>query len=255
MLSLARRAVLIQASSAVIPSYVMQCAALPGRVLDGIDRVNRNFLWGTTENQRKVHWVGWQKVTRAKEDGGVGLQTARGRNIALLAKLNWRLHTEQDMLWARVLKQRYCFGRRARALNANRLPCSQVWSAMKRGREVFNKGSMWLVGRDNNQSFWFGNWIKRGSIRHRILGPLTREAELLEVKDVLTDSGWDWGLLPFALPMDIKNLILATPVPITSRGSNRLVWAGSTKGGFDVKSAYNLAEHPNYILALCTGWI
>ena len=60
LLSLAGRAVLIQASSAAIPSYVMQCTALPGRVLDGIDRVNRNFLWGTTENQRKVHWVGWE---------------------------------------------------------------------------------------------------------------------------------------------------------------------------------------------------
>ena len=50
---------------------------------------------------------------------------------------------------------------------------------MKRGRDVFNKGSMWLVGRDSNQSFWFGNWIKGDPIRHRILGPLTREAELL----------------------------------------------------------------------------
>ena len=55
LLSLAGCAVLIQASLAAIPSYVMQCAALPGRVLDGIDRVNRNFLWGTTENQRKMH--------------------------------------------------------------------------------------------------------------------------------------------------------------------------------------------------------
>ena len=150
LLSLARCAVLIQASSPAIPSYVMQCAALPRRVLDGIERVNRNFLWGSMDNQRKMHWVGWQKVTRAKEEGGLGLQTARGRNIALLAKLNWRLHTEQDMLWARVLKQKYCSSRRARAINTDRLPCSQVWTAIKRGREVFNKGSMWLVGRDSN---------------------------------------------------------------------------------------------------------
>ena len=89
---------LIQVSSTTIPSYVMQCAALMGRVLDGIDLVNRNFLWGTTENQRRMHGVGWQKVTRTKEEGGLGIQTARGRNTALLAKLNWRLHTEQDML-------------------------------------------------------------------------------------------------------------------------------------------------------------
>ena len=57
------------------------------------------------------------------------------------------------------------------------------------------------------------------------------------------------------LPVDIKNLILATPVSITSRGTDRLVWVGSTKGGFDIKSAYKLAEHTNYMLALSTRWI
>jgi len=44
MLSLAGRTVLIQALSAAIPSYVMQCSYLLGKILDGIDRVNRNFL-------------------------------------------------------------------------------------------------------------------------------------------------------------------------------------------------------------------
>ena len=44
MLSLAGRAILIQASSSAIPSYVMQGTYLPGRIFDGIDRVNRNFL-------------------------------------------------------------------------------------------------------------------------------------------------------------------------------------------------------------------
>ena len=64
MLSLAGRSVLIQASSAAIPSYVMQCTYLLGRILDGIDRVNRNFLWGSLDSAKKVHWVGWDKVTK-----------------------------------------------------------------------------------------------------------------------------------------------------------------------------------------------
>ena len=98
MLSLVGRAVLIQASSSSIPSYVMQGTYLPGRILDGIDRVNRNFLWGSSETTRKIHWVGWQKVTKPKDEGGLGLQEAKGRNTALLAKLNWRLHTEDDAL-------------------------------------------------------------------------------------------------------------------------------------------------------------
>ena len=40
MLSLAGRTFLIQASLAAIPAYVMQCTYFPGKILDGLDRVN-----------------------------------------------------------------------------------------------------------------------------------------------------------------------------------------------------------------------
>ena len=56
--------------------------------MDGLDRLNRNFLWGSTDAAKKIHWVGWEKVTKPKEEGGLGLQTAKGRNVAFLAKLN-----------------------------------------------------------------------------------------------------------------------------------------------------------------------
>ena len=39
LLSMAGRSVLIQASTSAIPAYVMQNILLPGRILDGIDRV------------------------------------------------------------------------------------------------------------------------------------------------------------------------------------------------------------------------
>ena len=100
LLSLAGRAVLIQASLAAIPAYVIQCTYIPNSILEGVDRVNRNFLWGSTESSKKIHWVGWQKVTKSKEEGGLGLQFAKGRNTALLAKLNWRFNVEKEALWA-----------------------------------------------------------------------------------------------------------------------------------------------------------
>ena len=74
LFSMAERAVLIQASSSAIPTYIMQCNLLPDKVLDGIDRVNRNFLWGSTEEKGKMHWVGWKKVTRAKKKGDWGFK-------------------------------------------------------------------------------------------------------------------------------------------------------------------------------------
>ena len=55
MLSLAGWTILIEASLAVIPSYIMQCNYIPKRILDGIDQVNQNFLWGSSKATRRIH--------------------------------------------------------------------------------------------------------------------------------------------------------------------------------------------------------
>ena len=116
---MARRTVLIQASSSAIPAYIMHSNLLLGKVLEGIDRVNRNFLWGSIENKGKMHWVGWKKVTRPKDEGGLGIQIAKGRNTTLLAKLNWRFHTEDKAPWAKVLRMKYCNPQRLNSTNAD----------------------------------------------------------------------------------------------------------------------------------------
>ena len=146
LLSLAGRTVLIQASISTIPAYVMQSTTLPKKLLDDIDRVNRNFLWGSSDSSKRMHWVGWHKVTKAKDQGGLGIQSARGRNQALLTKLNWRFRTEKDALWAKVLRSKYCNNRRLHARASDKLPCSRVWKAIQKGSEVFHKGIQWILG-------------------------------------------------------------------------------------------------------------
>ena len=45
-----------------------------------------------------MHLVGWGKIIRPKEEGGLGIQSTRAKNLALLAKLNWRLYHEKEAL-------------------------------------------------------------------------------------------------------------------------------------------------------------
>ena len=71
-----------------------------------------------------MHWVNWGKVTKPKDLGGLGLQTTKGRNTALLAKLNWRFHTEIDALWVQVLKKKYCTNGLINSSPEARLPSS-----------------------------------------------------------------------------------------------------------------------------------
>ena len=61
LLSMAGRSVLIQAASSTISSYVMQRCMLLEKVLEGIDRVNRSFLWGSSDNHKKNALGGLEK--------------------------------------------------------------------------------------------------------------------------------------------------------------------------------------------------
>lgn len=91
-LSFAGRTILVKSIMAAIPNYVMQGAALPIHLCDKLDKINRDFLWGSSPDKRKLHLVGWNKIIKSKEEGGLGLQAAKEKNITLLAKLNWRLY-------------------------------------------------------------------------------------------------------------------------------------------------------------------
>ncbi|XP_075645075.1 uncharacterized protein LOC142616073 [Castanea sativa] len=166
LLSLAGRSVLIQASTSTIPAYIMQCTALPNKLLNNIDRVNRNFLWGSLVSSKRTHWVGWHEVTKLKEKGGLGIQSARGRNQALLAKLNWRFHTEKDALWAKVLKSKYCSNQRINARKKDKLPCSRVWEAMKKGGTLLILTDA-LFAKGKLKPFFIGSGIVRNSVVFR----------------------------------------------------------------------------------------
>lgn len=153
-----------------------------------------------------------------------------------------------------MFKMKYCNQRRRVAVNANKLPCSSIWTAMKKGRDTFNKGSRWLVGKDSRLSVWHGNWTNGGTLRELIQGPITQEASLLEVKDILLDMGWDWGRIPFEMSLEIKRMIQAIPVTIMSRGTDKLAWAGSPQGTFDLKSAYRIAMGLDTTIPFSASW-
>lgn len=71
--------------------------------------------------KNSLDWMG-EKVTKSKEEGGLGLQAAKGRNIAMLSKLKWRFRTKRDAPWVQVLKMKYSNQRRRVACNENHLP-------------------------------------------------------------------------------------------------------------------------------------
>lgn len=74
-LSLAGRATLVQSVTSTIATYTMQSTKLPASVSKEIDSLNRKFLWGSTDEKKKIALVKWDVLCQPKSL--VGLEFAR----------------------------------------------------------------------------------------------------------------------------------------------------------------------------------
>lgn len=49
----------------------------------------------------------WKDICQPKELGGLGFRLFHEMNLALLAKLAWKVAIDEDSLWTRVMKAKY----------------------------------------------------------------------------------------------------------------------------------------------------
>lgn len=88
-----------------------------------------------------------------KDLRGLGLQTTKGRDTTLLAKLNWRFYAENDAFWVRVLKKKYCTSQRINFRYEARLPSSPIWKGLKIGEGIFHREVKWIPSQGRNLNF------------------------------------------------------------------------------------------------------
>ena len=124
----------------MMPNHSMQTAFLPGSTCDSIDKLNRNFLWGSSNERRKVHLVAWDKVCMKKNNGGLGLRHLKHQNLAFMSKLYWNMVCHKDELWVRVLRTKYRCGNDLLPTIDIARQGSNAWSGIK---------NVWKTIKDN----------------------------------------------------------------------------------------------------------
>ena len=88
-----------------------------------------------------------------------------------------------------------------------------------------------------------------------IQGPLSLVDQQLRIKDIFKDGIWDWECLSCEIPQHIKYIIQATSCALTSTGGDRLAWAASNQGNFDLGSAYKIAMRDFHAGGFPGKWI
>ncbi|XP_061353784.1 uncharacterized protein LOC133298506 [Gastrolobium bilobum] len=97
------RITLAKSVISAIPVYHMQNSMLPVHVCKEIEKIQRCFIWGDSEDKRRAHYVAWDQMCLPRECGGLGIINLRTQNEAFMQKIAWQLTSDQESLWAKVM--------------------------------------------------------------------------------------------------------------------------------------------------------
>ncbi|XP_026377858.1 uncharacterized protein LOC113272188 [Papaver somniferum] len=118
-------------------------ALLPVSVEKQLDKIMRQFLWGSSKQKSKKSWVDWKTVYLPKERGGVGIKKLRIMNKKLHAKWIWRYGNEERALWRKVVHHK--FGGNQKAFLPNQTSNSvgkSLWSGILKSASAVELNSV-----------------------------------------------------------------------------------------------------------------
>lgn len=66
--------------------------------------MRRNFFWGASTRDKNIAWVAWDNIMTSVKKGGLGVESLKTSNLAMLSKWWWRFNTEPKALWCLLIK-------------------------------------------------------------------------------------------------------------------------------------------------------
>ncbi|KAF7842178.1 ribonuclease H [Senna tora] len=238
-LSLAGRATLVQSVLSTIPLYHMQHSMLPKGTINQIETLERDFLWGSSSEKRKLHQVKWDTVCLPRDLGGLGIKSLHSMNKAFLFKLAWNLFNNKNSLWVKVLSLKYKFDPHLCNYPICKSNDSRLWKEIVDIWPEFYQYVSWTIGNGNLINFWKDQWLNgfpNLAVFCNIEGLQTSGEKLIDFVD--NEGQWKITDELASLPLEVVQKIQNISPPKEFLGPDVPCWKPEANGFFTVKSAY-----------------
>ncbi|GJU70546.1 putative RNA-directed DNA polymerase, eukaryota, reverse transcriptase zinc-binding domain protein [Tanacetum coccineum] len=106
-LSVGGRLTLIKSILGSIPIYYLSLFKAPLKIINLFESIRARFFWGFKKGGRGISWVKWNSILLNNKMGGLDVGSLLAKNLGLLGKWKWRILTEKDALWRKVVKEFY----------------------------------------------------------------------------------------------------------------------------------------------------
>ena len=223
-----------------IPTYVMSCFELPKQLCWDIQQLMARFWWGVKRDEKKIHWLDWNKLCAPKSEGGMGFRILNLFNLSLLAKQGWRFLQYPDSLVTQIFKARYFPN--TSFLNAVAMPAiSFIWRSILAGRDILSKGLRYQIGMGTKVSLWSDPWLPLPFSFKPFSSPM-EGTEAWVVGDLIDKESGEWLTTVIHDLFSTEEAHLILKIPLSLRNTeDRLIWHYDSKGVFSVKSGYHVA--------------
>ncbi|GKV44689.1 hypothetical protein SLEP1_g51849 [Rubroshorea leprosula] len=262
-LSLGGRITLMNSVLSNLPVFWMSVYLIPKGTLLLLDKIRRRFLWGGTEEGKRVNWVKWGRVCKDKERGGLGVKDLRKFNMALLGKWWGRLVSEDSGLWKKIIYEKY--GREGDPsynwLRENTGLGSRWWRDVGRVNVIAEENRGWLedglklkVGEGIEVSFWWDSWCGKGSLANkfpRLYLISTGKNKKINQMGKWNNGIWIWNiqwrrnLYSWEKMQEVELLNQIHDITIERGKKDLWEWQHNKDGRYTTKSAYKALSDGN----------
>lgn len=222
-----------------IPSYAMTCFKLPVSLCKRIQSAVTRFWWDDKEGQHKMAWTSWEKMTKPKAIGGLGVRDFLAFNDAFLGKLSWRILHNPDILLSRVLIGKYCYSESFLSVTEKN-SISHGWRGVLLGRDLLKEKLGWVVGNGLSIKAWQDPWLSVTE-QMRPIGPVAEGSNDLTVAQLLREGSMEWNEEQIQECFPCWEPIIRTIKPSVTGAPDKLIWLGTDSSEYTTKSGYHTA--------------
>ena len=174
---------------------------MPQKVCARLEKIQRQFLWGGSDQDRKISLVRWATVCTDKSKGGIGIKSFSSMNKALLSKWSWRFANERNSLWRKVICSK--FGESSGGWHTSDIRGgygSSLWKDIRKEWPSFLQNSVFALGDGKRINFWKDAWCGEEAlcVKYPVLFNLALNKEA-KVADMWESNGGVGGWSPIFL--------------------------------------------------------
>ncbi|KAJ4816988.1 RNA-directed DNA polymerase (reverse transcriptase)-related family protein [Rhynchospora pubera] len=229
LMSLGGRLVMVNSVLTAVPLYFLSFFKAPNWVIQKIDKIRRDFLWGSTGFQEKVPLVSWSVICRPKDLGGwevLNLHLMNKAHLGKCAKYKHRLKSGLSPFWKEVKDNLHLI------------------------RLVSNK----VVNSGDNTEFWLDTWHDNCSLAIKFLLLFSKTKR----QQVSVSKVWNHGNIKLRLRRGVSSALRAEKEQLLEILNNSnfnllqdsIVWNWEKSNLFSVKSFYRFLSSRGVTLEL-----